>query len=314
MAEQTIQADPPLLSPTDIEQLGGNLFIIARTLVEGLYHGRHATPDRGGSTEFFDYRMYVAGDDLRHVDWKLLGRSDRIYVRRYRHFSDLSVQLVVDASASMDFASLDGSETSGTVPTKWRYACVLASAIAFLTVRQSDRVGLVLASDQVGLREMSMPFGSSWSHLQRVIHALEDAKPGGQVTLEESLGVVPHTAPLRRRIILISDFLDDMTGLMKVVQKLHCEGCDITALQILSPDELDPSGVAGSVTRFIDPETGRSVSTDVRSVATDYVQRLREHVEYVRRSLQAVGASHELVSTDSPLLKVMMGLAGGRTQ
>src|SRR5690606_15362353 len=125
-------------------QLGGLMFV-ARRLVDGLYAGRHLSPQVGMGQDFHDYRPYAPGDDLADLDWKLLGRTDRLYVRRYHRQTDLPVHLMVDASASMHFAGLakTGQPLSAErSPTKYRMACLLAAAVAFLVTRQSERVGL----------------------------------------------------------------------------------------------------------------------------------------------------------------------------
>lgn len=310
-----------LLQTSDLEQLD-DLFFIAQTLVEGLYHGRHATPDRGGSTEFFDYRMYVPGDDPRSVDWKLMGRSDRIYVRRYRHFSDLTIHIVVDGSASMDFSGITEYQkkpvpeisTKGEL-TKWRYASYLAAAIAFLTVRQADRVALTIAGNFAGdgaesinnSKISTIPVGGTWEHLQRVIYKLEHTQPVGEIDLAQCLNAAHQLVKHRSLVIVISDFIMNVAHakLLDVMHKLLFDGCDVLALQILTPDELDPGEKISGSYKLIDSETFKSVRTHVSSVRNEYVKLIREHNEKLYRGLTSIGINHRLIVTNMPPMQAL---------
>ncbi len=278
-----------------------DLNVIARTLVEGLTQGRHATPQRGGSTEFFDYRMYVAGDDVRRVDWKLYGRTDRLYVRRHRQFADLTVQIILDCSASMGFAGSIGRLS------KHRYASMLAAALAMITIRQGDRAALALAGETlVG----ALPPGGTIEHLHRLIHAIEAAPPKGQTGLVECIPMAQHLISRRRLVVLLSDFLIEPAELQRSLFPLRHQGCEVMAIQILTPEEIDLRGLGGG--RFIDDETGLSVRSHAPTIASDYTRLMREHLATLRRDFTNRGmAFQSAMTTDSPLDALRRALRAG---
>lgn len=278
-----------------------DLNVIARTLVEGLTQGRHATPQRGGSTEFFDYRMYVAGDDVRRLDWKLFGRTDRLYVRRHRQFADLTVQIILDCSASMGFAGAIGRLS------KHRYASMLAAALAMITIRQGDRAALALAGETlVG----ALPPGGTLEHLHRLIHAIEAKAPGGATGLVECIGAAQHLIARRRLVVLLSDFLVEPADLRRSLYPLLHRGCEVMAVQILTPEEVDLRGLGGG--RFVDDETGLSVRSHAPTIARDYARLMREHVAALRRDFTNRGmAFHNATTTDSPIDTLRLALRAG---
>jgi len=281
-----------------------DLHVIARALVDGLRQGRHATPQRGGSTEFFDYRMYVPGDDVRRIDWKLYGRTDRLYVRRHRRFADLTVQFIVDCSASMRFAGSHGV-------SKYRYASMLAAALAMLTVRQGDRAGLALAGEAI---VKALPPGGTLQHLHRVIHEVEATTPEGETGLPACLLAAEQLIPHRRVVVILSDLLIDPPALRRSLHPMAHQGCEVLAVQILTPEEIDLCGLGGG--RFVDEETGLAVRSHAPTVRRDYARLMRTHIETLRHDFNARGMGfHSAVTTDSPvetLRRILrLGGAGG---
>ncbi|HVZ94781.1 MAG TPA: DUF58 domain-containing protein, partial [Phycisphaerales bacterium] len=178
-----------------------DLMLVARALAEGVHHGRHRTPDRGASTEFYDYRPYVPGDPTQLVDWRLWGRTDRFFIRRFRQDSQLTVMLVVDGSASMDFSGIDTNRVS--TPTKLRRAQELAAAIAYLAVRQGDRVGLIVTGHDKRERRLVSP-APGWPALHAVINSLEslrgDGRGGNALQSAQSIGLQWHGGGSEREV------------------------------------------------------------------------------------------------------------------
>ena len=166
------------------------LYFAAKQLVDGLYTGRHASPLRGSGIEFHDYRPYIPGDDLRNIDWKRYGRTDRYYLKRYRRETDLNLHIMVDGSASMDFAGLN-SKPQDKLPTKYAIAQQLAAALTTLAIRQGDRAALGVFDKQ--LRCLHPPTGSL-RQLQVMLADLEQTKVAqGQADLAASLEQLAHT-------------------------------------------------------------------------------------------------------------------------
>lgn len=295
-----------MVDRSDWSRLHGLMFT-ARRLVGGLYAGAHASPRRGPGVEFHDYRAYIAGDDPATVDWKLFGRTDRHYVRRHQRDADLHLYLMVDVSASMNFAGLDRRGrplAPADAMTKLEYARRLAAAIAMLTVRQSDRVGLGLFD--AALRE-HLPMGGTWGHLQRVVSALEAAQPGlGPGDIGASLA---QALPLLRRrslVVLVSDVLDEPGGpggLFEGLARVRHRRGDAAVFQVLSPQELDLQTLGPSRLRLVDTETRDQVATHVPAVAQRYAQLMHRHVGALRRGCAARGADHQLLTTTRPVVE-----------
>jgi len=278
------------------------LIFAARQLVDGLYTGRHASPLRGTGVEFHDYRPYTAGDDLRTIDWKLFGRTDRYYLKRYRRETDLNLHVAVDGSASMGFACLDEHRVRRT-STKFYTAQLLAASLVTLAVRQGDRAGLAVFDRK--LRCLHPPTGSP-RLVQSMIAELEQAEPStGQADLASSLVQLSHTLKTRKAAIaVISDLLDEPEPMLQAFDRLRFAGHEVLVFQVLAPDELAlPDSPRGLFMR--DLEQGPPVNTNPRMVARRYRELMQQHLDQVQRSLSARGIDHVLVNTAQPLLPAL---------
>lgn len=312
-------AQPPLLDTGTAGALerAQDLYLTARTMVEGLYQGRHQTRQRGASTEFYDFRAYSPGDPAHRVDWKVFGRTDRLYVRRFRHTSQLTVMFVVDRSPSMSFSGFRGAGV-----TKYRRACELAAALAFLAVRQGDRVGLVVAGG--GDDHRIVPPGSGRQGLHALISELESCachEPGVERPDALARGLDAATALLTRRslIVALSDALDDAGAMLGAAARARYgtpaggggggAGHDLALIQTLTPDELDISGLGGA--RLLDTESGLSVRTLGRAVAPGYRAAMESHLREIRRGLTALGARSMIAMTDAPAIESLRSFLGG---
>ncbi len=292
----------------DWSQLGGLIFV-ARRLVEGLWAGRHASVSRGPGLEFHDYRAYVPGDALADLDWKVYGRTDRLYLRRHRQRTDLKLHLAVDASASMDFAGVfpdrqsrpdgDAQDAPETQATKFRYAQSLAAALALLAIRQSDRVGLSVFSDRVLTH---LPGGGAWPHLQRICAALEKAgTEPGEGGLAASLQQVHALLPQRSLLVLIGDLLDDPAALFEGLSRFRHDRREVIIFQVLHPQELTLAGLEGVRLRAIDSETGDRLTTDFSRVRKGYDAALQRHLHLIASGCAARGVDYNLLTTDMPI-------------
>lgn len=167
-------------------------FFTGRKPIEGQYSGQHATPQIGQSVEFRDYRQYMPGDEIGSIDWKIYGRSDKLFIKIFEHQADLTVNLLVDASASMAYRGVNRSRRRilpweppiEEPPSKFDYACSLAAAIGFLIVKQHDRVGFSLA--QGGLSQFLAARGTL-THLTAILDGMEQARPQGEARLAEAI-------------------------------------------------------------------------------------------------------------------------------
>lgn len=278
------------------------LYLAAKQLVDGLYTGRHASPLRGSGIEFHDYRPYTPGDDLRDIDWKRCGRTDRYYLKRYRRETDLNLHVVVDGSASMDFAALS-AKPQAAWETKYALAQQLAAALTTLAIRQGDRAGLSVFDKQ--LRCLHPPTGSL-RQLQVMLADLEQTQAApGQANLAASLQQLGHSLKRRKAAIaIISDLLDPLDPIMEVFDQLRFAGHEVIVFQVLTPDELTlPTESRGL--RMIDPESGPAIDTQPRQIASNYQHSLQTHLSVLRRSLATRNIDYALVHTHKPLVGVL---------
>lgn len=276
------------------------LYFAARQLVDGLYTGRHASPLRGAGIEFHDYRPYTPGDDLRAIDWKRFGRTDRYYLKRYRRETDLNLHLTIDGSGSMAFASLQSVAGRSEGPTKFAIAQQLAAALITLAVRQGDRAGLSICDRSLRCLH---PMTGSPKDVQAMIADLEHAKPTpGEADLASSLQQLSQTlGRSKATVAIVGDLLDPPEPLLDAIDRLRFVGHEVVVFQVLTPDELSlPTASRGL--RLRDLEAGPSVKTQPRAVAERYNTLMREHLSRLERSLASRGVDRVLVRTDRPLI------------
>jgi len=191
------------LTPADLQKIA-NLQVLARLVVEGVCSGLHTSPHKGFSVEFREHRQYVQGDEIRRLDWKVFGKTDRLYIKEYEEETNLRATLLVDVSGSMGYA--------GAGISKARYATQLAACLSYLLLRQADSVGLVTFDQKV--RDY-IPPRSRPSHLRVVLEALEKTKPGGETELAKVFHQLVPKIHRRGLLIILSDCFGDVPELMK---------------------------------------------------------------------------------------------------
>lgn len=254
----------PLLDP---RLLGGlhDLTLAARVVVEGLQAGTHRSPHLGQSVDFADHRAYVAGDDLRHLDWKVLGRSDRLMIKRYEAETDLGLHLAVDGSGSMAYQG-ERAQVS-----KYRYAAILAASLAWLVLRQHDRAGLVLFAEDVLVERRPVAQGQ----LERICRDLEAHVPTAGTDSIKGLQRMAAAGCRRGLVILLTDGLEEPDAIATALDRLRHRGHDAALLWILDPDELD-LGLA-HVSRLDGLEGEEPVVIEPRALRHAYRQEVEAH-------------------------------------
>ena len=273
-----------------------HLRFAGRRRVEGLYSGRHATPQRGQSVEFRDYREYHPGDEMGRIDWRVYGRTDRLYVRLFEHQSELTLQLLVDASASMAYRGLPDKKTL----SKYDYACHLAASLGYLTVRQHDRVGGGFA--RKGLQNYHRPSGALPEFLA-LLQTMERVRPGQAAGLAEALQDLASRATRRDVLVVFSDFLDESEQILKALAQLRHRGGEAIVFQVLHPDELRLPDLDSGV--FIDSESNARLSLQVDDVRAAYDARLAEFLETWKRTCRGHEIPYTLASTAEPYFTVL---------
>jgi uncharacterized protein (DUF58 family) len=269
----------------------GSLELLARAVVEGFISGLHRSPYTGFSTEFTEYRQYNPGDDLRYLDWRLLGRTDRFFIKKYRADTNTQCHLLVDTSASMRYRSVEASVT------KLQYAQFLAAALAYLLARQQDAVGLVAFGDGV---HTHVPARNRTGHMRTIYGQLAGLEAGGETRLSASLHETAERLTRRGIIILISDFYDQPERLADAFQHLRFKGHDLVAFHVLDPNEVE-FDFDDAVLLLEDAETTEQMPVLPDVIAGGYKERIREHIEDLRRCAAANHVDYELITTDQPL-------------
>ena len=280
------------------------LLFNARQLVDGLYAGRHLSPLPGTGMDFHDYRQYVPGDNPSQIDWKLFGRTDRYFIRRYRHHTDLNVHLLVDVSASMDFAGLNASgKLQKDAISKFDYARTLAAALAFLTVRQGDRVGLGLFAHKL-LRDL--PPRGSQAQCNLACEQLHDAKiVHGQTDLIGSIRQQHARMKRSGLLILISDLLKPANDLSNALGILHHDRIETIVFHVMTKQEIDLRNMGPGRYRFIDSETRLTVGSNVSKIKQNYQQQMKTHIDALRATCLAHDADYNLLTTDQPVMAAL---------
>lgn len=279
-----------LLSPRELSRVG-NLQFLARGIVEGFCSGRHRSPHKGFSVEFKEHRQYVRGDELRNIDWKVFGKSDRLFIREYEEETNLRCTLLVDRSGSMSYK---GERSDGK--TKYDYGVQLAAALTYLMLGQQDAVGLITFDDKP---RDHIPVRSRPSHLQNVLKALTSEVSYRETDLG---GVFRQVAPkISRRglVIIISDSMGDVSSIAKSLAQFRASRHEIIFFQILDPDEID-FPFAGRV-QFKDLEdTSNEHTVDARSLKDAYLERLELHQTQLRDACQRNRVDFVPMTTDRP--------------
>jgi len=253
-----------LVSPAILAKLH-HLEVAARIVVEGLQTGAHRSPHKGHSVDFADHRAYVPGDDLRHLDWKVLGRSDRLVLKRYEAETDLGCTIAVDGSGSM------GYQGERSALSKYRYACILAATVAHLVLEQQDRVGLDLYSE----RTVHQVRPQRQGQLGRICRQLEQHQPIAGTDTAKSLDHLAAPTMHKGLIAVFSDFLVDPDQLKGLADRLRHRGHDVALVWVLDPDELDLD--VATVSRFQGLEGEGDLIAEPRSLRLAYAEQVRAH-------------------------------------
>lgn len=236
----------------------------AQRLAGGVISGLHASPFRGGSAEFAEYKEYAAGDDPRTIDWKSVARSDRWFVKRFEETTNRRCFLLLDASASMAFAR-------GGRQRKIDAARVTLGALSTLLIGQGDAVGAAILGGSAPLR--NLPARARSSQREAVLSLLAGAEPGAPLTLAAALDRESAGIPRRSLVVIATDMVDEPEPLAAALRRLAARGHETLILHVLDDDELD-FGFVGQI-RFRDPETGQEVLADAAAVAEGYRDQVR---------------------------------------
>lgn len=295
MTQSNTFIDPTVLATLD------NLEMRARVVVEGFIAGLHKSPKRGFSVEFTDYRHYYRGDDMRHVDWKLYGRSDKLYIKQYEDETNVRAYILLDSSASMSYASESMS--------KLEYGRTLASALAYFIMRQRDAVGLITFDDKI--RDY-IPAKARQLHLIRILRSLHELTPGTKTDIVRPLTELAMTLKRKSLVILISDMLEDEQTTIRTLQQLRAMGNEVIVFHVLDEQELHFNFNESS--EFIDMETAEAHITSPAAIRNAYLENLNTYLDDCRKRCQTSGVDYCLLNTSQPLDKALASYLARRTR
>ena len=282
-----MNTSPDYLDPAVLAKLKG-LDLKARLIVEGYVSGLHKSPYQGFSVEFAEHREYVPGDDLRYVDWKIYGKSDRIYLKQYEEETNFSCYLLIDTSESMQYQS------EHAAVSKLEYARYVAAALAYLVIQQQDAVGLATFDRSVSnfIRPLSTP-----SHLKQLFHVMDQTPAGGETAMGPIFHDLAERIKKRGLVIVLSDLFDDVDSILLGLKHFRHRRHDVSILQIIDPAEQDFP--------FEDPTLFKGLEglpermTEPRALRTAYQREFEQFLAGVRRGCRDMRMDHQLVRTDA---------------
>ena len=279
------------LHPEAIKRIA-RLDLRAQHIVEGFLSGMHRSPYFGQSVEFLQHREYVAGDDLRHVDWKVWARQDRLYIKQFEEDTNMRVNLLVDVSSSMGYGE-------GHL-TKYQYAATIAASLAFLILKHQDAVGCMTFDSKVRARIETL---SKKTQLNSIIESLDVNKPREKTDLRSIFVQAAETYPRRGMMIVISDLFGDVDETMKGIRLLRQRGHDVLVFHVLDDDELEFPFTGP--TRFEDMESQTRLNCNPKALRDGYLEALNEFLEEVRHQCATNAVDYALVKTSDPLDAVL---------
>lgn len=280
---------PDLLDPLEASRLAG-LELLTEGVVEGFLTGLHRSPRRGFSVEFAEHRTYQPGDELRYVDWKLLGRKDRLYVKQYEEETNLRAMLVVDTSRSMAWTG-----DAEHVLSKLDYVRRLAAALALLLIRQRDATGLIAFDDSV---RAVVPARARYAQWHQLLTTLGDLTPGRGTAAEPALRRVMDLLRRRGLVVFISDLLLDRELALRALKFLRHRGHQVMVLHVMDPAELELGGPAEA--RFEDPETREGVTLRPKDWAAAYRDTVVGVVAAWHRACRSSDIQYHHLTTSTP--------------
>lgn len=301
MATDPLSQKLETIDPTALARFG-RLELIARLVVEGVMSGLHKSPFKGFSVEFAEHRQYGPGDEIRHIDWRAYGKSDRYYVKEYEEETNLKGYLVVDSSGSMGYA--------GRTVSKFEHARRLAASLAYLMISQRDAVGLVTFDDDI--RAM-IPARSAPGHFSIVSKALEETTTGGETALSGILHTLAERIPRRGLVVILSDGFDEIDALTSALRHLRHRRHEVLFFQTLAPEEEEFPFRRPARFRNLE-RLDQSLRVDPFALRAAYLERFRTFCATLKERLQGMDADYHRASTAESIEKTLLDYLSSRSR
>lgn len=298
MPESHVKAES-YLAPETLVQLAP-FDLRAKMIVEGVMSGMHRSPYQGLAVEFAQHRQYVSGDDLRHLDWKVYGRTDKLYVKQFQQETNLDVVLMIDVSASMGYGSLEvkkgwGGTTASAETLRWTkldHAVALAAATSYLCLGQSDRVGMVTFADEVKTILARSGVRAQW---RKIVELLRVEPMRERTDLAKVADQVLGKISNRALFVIISDFFDEPESIRQALARFRHRRHDVVLLNVL--DRRETTFDFADAAPFEGLEGEGRIRVDPRALRVGYLEALREHMEFVGRVATGFGFDYHRVDT-----------------
>ena len=280
--------------PTELARFGG-LALIARTVVEGFLSGIHRSPFKGFSLEFAEHRQYYPGDEIRRIDWRAYGKTDRYFIKEYEEETNLKAVLVVDSSGSMGYR---GKQQL----SKFAFAQQVAASLAYLLLGQLDAVGLLTHDTRP---RTFIPPKTTGKHLLTILRALEETAVGGETSLGAVWDRIAGQHLTRRGlVILLSDCFGDIPGITRALRHLRYGRHEVILFQILAPEELDFPFKNPTKFRSLESKADE-LTVDARRLREEYLKNFAEHRNQLRRVAEELRVDYRLLRTDEPVERAL---------
>ena len=289
------------LDPQALDKIK-RLDVRARLVVEGFMTGQHRSPYNGFAIEFATHREYAPGDDLRHIDWKVWSKTDRLYIKEYEEETNLKCYLLVDRSKSMRYG-----EKSGW--SKFDYAATAAASLGYLMQQQQDSVGLVLFSNKI---DKSLKSSSHPSHLKLILHELDQAEPDDKTDVSDAFLSLAAKIRQRGMVVLFSDLFVDPDDLAKSLSQFRLRKHEVVVFHVMHHDELDFPFQENTLFRGM--EIDAELHTEPRALRKTYMEAVERYLARVRKVCAVAGIDHVLLDTSKPLGGVLSSYLNFRSK
>lgn len=265
------------------------LDVRARLVVEGFITGQHRSPYNGFAIEFAAHREYAPGDDLRHIDWKVWSKTDRLYIKEYEEETNLKCHLIVDCSKSMRYGEQDGW-------SKFDYAATAAASVGYMMQQQQDSVGMVLFSDKI---DKNFKSSSHPSHLKMLFHELEQIEPDNTTDIADPFLALAGQIRQRGLVVLFSDLFIDPDELAKSLQQFRLRRHEVVVFHVMHHDELEFPFQENTLFRGIEVEA--ELHTEPRALRESYLEAVQDYMTKIKKVCATAGIDHVLLDTSKPL-------------
>ncbi len=265
-----------------------NMELVARLVVEGFITGLHKSPYHGFSVEFAEHRQYMPGDEIKHLDWKIYGKTDRYYIKQFEEETNLKAYIIVDASKSMAFSS------EGRI-SKLEYASYITAALSHLMIQQRDAVGLTIYDEKI---RTHLPPHATKSYLREILKQLENLEPGNKTGTANSLHEIAERIKRRGLAIILSDLFDQQDEVMTALRHFRHKKNEVIVMQILDP--LERSFAFGRDAVFKDLETSEELTTQPWHIQKAYQESIKSFLQSYKRSCRENAIDYVLLDTSTP--------------